>query len=216
MPRFLQSDLQAAQRATQEATQRAEQAESRARAAEDAAAAAEAAAAAARAASAAPQAAAPAASQPRTAGPAAGATSSSAAVRAAVAAALAGGEPNNLGAGEPSLDSLLSPGGTTLRFSGPTVGYAEAAAASPPLPPSGPGTGSRVGSPPAGPAGASMIAAGASRAESISSEIEPADEQPAGAAAGVPRPPRASGAAVSPRDQLAVLQARRGLRGAPC
>ncbi len=181
------------------AGRRAEEAEARAKAAEEAAAAA---------AAASPHAGR--ASQP-TSPP-----NSHAAVSAAVAAALGGGGTG----GQPGLEDLLSPGGTTLRFGGPTVGYAEAVAASPLQ-------GGRPASvsPPSGGARGRTGRLPHSRGESISSEIEPAEEPagPQAATGAAPRPPRAgsrtgspfaAGAASgSPRDaaaaaQLAAAQAR--------
>lgn len=195
MPR-LQEELRAAQQAAEAAGRRAEEAESRAKTTEEAAATAAATASAAAAAPAQP-------------GPASQPTSppnSHAAVSAAVAAALGGG-----GSSEPGLDDLLSPGGTTLRFAGPTVGYAEAVAASPPQAPTATGRGSRPTSvsPPSGgrgPAGRLPH----SRGESISSEIEPADDAGGAQASAAARPPRAGSAGAAPQDaaQLAAAQAR--------
>jgi hypothetical protein len=202
-----QNDLYAAQASADAAQQQAADADVRA-----AAAAAQAAAAAATAAApAAAQApASPAANTPAAAGTAAGTPgSSAAAVSAAVAAALASGGD---GGGSAALDNLLSPGGTTLRFTGPTLGYAEAAAASPPAGAAPGGRGASM-SPPSG-----FAAAGGrvqqqqqqrlphSRSESISSEIEPAEEvalpqQLSPSEAGAARRPPLG--AASPQSQLA-------------
>lgn len=208
-----QHELAAAHEAAAAARQQAEEAEARGKAAEAAAVAATTAAAHSERPGSATAAAPPVAIRPN----------SPAAVSAAVAAALGGSGGGGSGA-EPALDDLLSPGGTTLRFTGPTVGYAEAAAASPPQAQGQQeqGRGSRAAS--ASPRGGvapstrppHSLSNQHSRGDSISSEIEPAEEEPLGPVAGEPgtaaavarRPPsgRASGAA-SPRD-LAVLQAR--------
>lgn len=201
-----QGELQASRQAAEAAGRRADEAEARVKAAEEAAAAATAAS---------PQAGR--ASQP-TSPP-----NSHAAVSAAVAAALGGGGD------QPALEDLLSPGGTTLRFGGPTVGYAEAVAASPPQAAAAQGRASRPTSvsPPSGGVRGLSGRLPHSRGDSISSEIEPADEPagPQGAAgAAAARPPRVGSRTGSPfaaaaaggslrdaaaaADQLTAAQAR--------